>query len=330
MGLDEGVNPLGAEAALTKEDVERTDHVVAVMGAEPIVVALEAGADVVVAGRTCDDCIFAAYPICKGFPRPESHHLGKLLECASLVVEPEMVKETILGTVREDSIEVEPMHPDQRCTPRSFAAHSMYERVDPHAQALPGGVLDSSDAVYEPLSDRSCRVSGVRFRPDPVYRVKLEGAGKIGYRGFSVVGVRDPRAIGSLDPLLDFVDEQMKTDYPTLESDRGYKLLFHVYGRNGVMGELEPGGGRDSHELCIVSEVLAPTQKEALDIANLLQYRFLFGRFPGQKHSGGGAALIVDEALQPEHAAYRWRIDHLLAVDDPLALFPMEMVTVGS
>ncbi len=325
----EQIEGLGAETPLSMEDVHNTDHIVAMMGVEPIIRGLEAGADVVLAGRACDDCIFAALPILRGYDRALSHHMGKALECASLVAEPEMVKETILGTISEDSVLVEPMHPEQHCTPRSVAGHSMYERVDPYRQALPGGVLDTSDDKYEAVTDRVCRISGSRFVSDSIYKVKIEGAGKVGYRGFSIVGIRDPNAVRNLDKLLEFVRAQMETDYPALQDAAGYRLNFHVYGRDGVMGSLEPVRQIGTHEVGVVSEVLAPTQKLALDIVKLVQYRFLFGKYPGQLHSGGGAALILDESLQPEHAAYQWTIDHLLPIEDPLSLFPVEMVRIG-
>lgn len=324
------IQGLGAMRPLSLEDIDNTDHVVAMMGVEPIIRALELGADVVVAGRACDDTIFAALPIWKGFPRAMALHMGKVLECASLVAEPEMVKETILGTLRDDCVLVEPMHPEQRSTPRAVAAHSMYERVDPFIQAIPGGMLDTSAACYEAVDDRTCRITGSRFIPDSTYRVKLEGAGKVGYRAFSIVGLRDPNAIQNLDRLLADVRERVERVYPALKSDNGYRLFFHIYGHNGVMGPLEPVKEIRSHELGIVSEVIAPSQKLALDIAKLVQYRFLFGRYPGQKHSGGGAALIIDESLRPEHPAYRWTIDHLLTLEDPLELFPIHMYTIGS
>ncbi|MCZ7575175.1 MAG: DUF1446 domain-containing protein [Ardenticatenaceae bacterium] len=325
----EDIPGLGSADPLTLEDVDRTDHVVAMMGVEPIIRALELGADVVVAGRACDDAIFAALPIWQGYPRALALHMGKALECASLVAEPEMVKETILGTLSEDRVLVEPMHPEQRCTPRSVAAHSMYERVDPYTQAIPSGVLDTREARYEAVTDRICQITGSRFIPDPVYRVKLEGAGRVGYRAFSIVGLRDPNAIQNLDRILADVRERVERVYPALRSDEGYQLVYHIYGRNGVMGALEPVKEVRSHELGVVSEIIAPSQKLALDIAKLVQYRFLFGRYPGQKHSGGGAALIIDESLRPEHPAYRWTIDHLLTLKDPLALFPIELHTIG-
>lgn len=328
--LDSGarIPGIGAERDLTADDIDGTDHIVAMMGVEPIVEALKQGADVVVAGRACDDAIFAALPISEGYPRALALHMGKLLECASLVAEPEMVKETILGTLRDDELLIEPMHPEQRATPRSVAAHGMYERTNPYVQALPGGTLDMHAARYEAVDERVCRVTGSTFVPDSTYKVKLEGAGSVGYRGFSIVGIRDPNAIQNVDAILAYVRRRVTEDYPGLADDPQYDLVYHVYGRNGVMGPLEPETDIKGHELCVISEVIAPEQEEALEIAKLVQYRFLFGKYPGQKHSGGGAALIVDEALKPEHAVYAWTIDHLLTVDDPLELFPIAVQTI--
>lgn len=322
----EDIPGLGGFPSLTEEDVQSSDHIVAMMGVEPIMRALEMGADVVVAGRSCDDALFAAIPILQGYPRGLAFHLGKCLECASLVAEPMMVKETVMGTIREDSIVFEPMHPEQICSPESVAAHSMYERVDPYIQAMPGGMLDTHAAVYEAIDGRRTKVTGSQFIPASLYRVKLEGAGKIGERCFSVVGLRDPNAIRHLEDILRDVRRRVTRQYPNADS---YQLMFHVYGRDGVMGPLEPTPVVNSHEVCIVSEIIAADKKLATDLAKLTQYGFLFARYPNQRSSGGGAALLIDEALSPEHSAYRWTIDHLLMLQDPLELFPIKVIQIG-
>lgn len=326
----EEIPGLGAMEPLDAATLEATDHIVAMMGVEPIMRALERGAEVVVAGRACDDSLFAALPLLRGFPKGLALHFGKVLECASLVARPSMVKETILGTLGADSFLVEPMHPGQACTPDSVAAHSMYERVDPYTQSIPGGVLDLHQCRFEAIDGRSCRVTGSRFLPDPQYRVKLEGSGRVGFRAFSIVGIRDPFAVAQIEAILEDVRRRVARDYAHLLEGVDYQLHFHVYGRNGVMGALEPQGEITSPELGIVTEVVTPADQElALAIAKLIQYRFLFARYPGQKSSGGGAALIVDEALRGEQAAYRWTMDHLLTVEDPLELFPIRMHRVG-
>ena len=127
----EAIEGLGT-SNLTMDDIDKSDYIVAMMGIEPYIKALEMGADVIIAGRSCDDAIFAALPIMESFPQGLAFHMGKALECASLVGTPQMIHETMLGTIREDCVLLEPMHPDQIATPASVAAHSMYERVDPY------------------------------------------------------------------------------------------------------------------------------------------------------------------------------------------------------
>ena len=39
----------------------------------------------------------------------------------------------------------------------------------------------------------------------------------------------------------------------------GYQLTYTVYGRDGILGELEPLRDRPGHELCIVVQAVAPT-----------------------------------------------------------------------
>jgi Acyclic terpene utilisation family protein AtuA len=72
------VEGLDGRPDLTPEVLARTDRVVAVMGVEPIIQALDQGADVVVAGRSGDSCLFAAPAIRAGFPEAASYYLGKV------------------------------------------------------------------------------------------------------------------------------------------------------------------------------------------------------------------------------------------------------------
>src|SRR5690606_29163455 len=56
------VSSLDDSPELTDEAIDATDHVVAVIGVEPYIEAYGQGAEVVIAGRSCDDAIFASYP----------------------------------------------------------------------------------------------------------------------------------------------------------------------------------------------------------------------------------------------------------------------------
>lgn len=316
----EEVKPLGAATSLTSELLDQTSRVVAMMGVEPYFKAFDLGADVVIAGRSCDDAIYASLPLRAGYPKGLSYHLGKTLECSSLVGTPSMAKESVIGTITDEYVELEPMHPAQRCTPASVAGHSLYERVHPYTQAYPGGVLDTSNTTFEQVTERATRFSNSRFIDDPEYRLKLEGAGLVGFRALTIGAVRDPIAIRSLDWVLENVRERTREKYEQLEVGKDYQIVFHQYGKNGVMGDLEPLKNTVSHEICIVTEVLARTQEVADLIARFTLYRLLFPTFAGQKATAGGIAMLRDEVLRGQ-PAYRWTVDHLLPVQDPLELF---------
>ena len=95
------------------------------------------------------------------------------------------------------------MHPDQRCTVASVAGHAMYERSNPYFEYVAGGTLDMSECRYEQIADKTTRVTGAKFTPAAEFRVKLEGAGKIGERYVGLVGIRDPYTIAHVDQVID-------------------------------------------------------------------------------------------------------------------------------
>ena len=82
------VQPLGPIAPLNEETLSQCARVVAMMGVEPIQAALDAGAQVVIAGRASDAAIYAALPIARGCDPGLAWHLAKIIECAGQVIEP--------------------------------------------------------------------------------------------------------------------------------------------------------------------------------------------------------------------------------------------------
>ena len=67
--LAEGrISPLGPVPPLTQDTVASTEHIVAMMGAEPLMAALERGADVVLGGRSSDAALFTAFSLSKNAP----------------------------------------------------------------------------------------------------------------------------------------------------------------------------------------------------------------------------------------------------------------------
>jgi hypothetical protein len=216
------------------------------------------------------------------------------------------------------------MHPGQRCTVASVAGHAMYERSNPYFEHVAGGTLDMSDCRYEQVAERTTRVTGARFRPADEFRVKLEGAGKIGERYVGMVGIRDPYTIAHVDDVIGWARAQVRERF----GDSGYELHYIVYGRDGVMGELEPLRDRPGHELCILVQGVAPTAQMAEEVCMTGTRQMFYARLPDVKGSAGSVAFALDEVLRAS-PAFRWTINHTLACADPLELFPTHMTTAG-
>jgi hypothetical protein len=49
---------------------------------------------------------------------------------------------------------------------------------------------------------------------------------------------------------------------------------------------------------------------------------------PEVKGTAGSVAFVLDEVV-PASAAYRWSLNHTVAVDDPMELFPIHMTEAG-
>jgi hypothetical protein len=313
--------PDGDAAAL-----DRTDRIVAVMGAEPIRDALAAGAEVVIAGRSSDCAIFAAPLLNAGHSLADAFFCGKAMECASFCAEPFMGKETILGRVDGTGVYLTPMHPDQRCTPASVASHAMYERLNPFREYVPGGYLDMTHCRYEQVDDRTTRVTGQAFVPSPATWIKLEGSGKVAERALFIAGIRDPYTIANLDRAIDWARGKLAERFGP--PGTGYDVFYHVYGRDAVMGAMEPTPARAPLEVGIVVEVVCADAARAETICHIAGKNLFYARLPDVKGTAGTAAIMSDEVLHAR-AAYEWTLNHALEVADPRELFRTRFETVG-
>lgn len=325
MRIAEGrVSPLDLERTLTAGDVDGSVRIVAQMGVEPFLRALELGAQVVIAGRACDAAVIAAVPLRAGFDPGLAIHMGKILECGGAAAYPRHGSDSLLGVIERDAFIVEPPNPDKICSVASVAAHSLYERADPYALHLPGGAIDLRDTTFHQVTPRAVRVSGTRWVPAPAYTLKLEGVRRVGFRTLAIAGIRDPILISQLDAYLDNVRSRVAEVYGA----EGYRLLFHVYGRDGVMGRLEPAKEIRSHELGFVIEVIADDPDTSAAILALARSVSLHSTYPGRKAIAGNLAFPFSPSDLTAGDAYEFSVHHLVVVDDPLELFPIEIVEV--
>jgi hypothetical protein len=319
------IEGLDGRRDLTLEELEQTDRIVAMAGVHPFIKALEMGADVVIGGRSSDAAIFAAAAIYEGFPEGHAYYLGKVLECASFCAEPYMAKETVIGTITHEDVKVTAMHPDQRCTVASVAGHAMYERSNPFYEYFAGGMLDMTRCKYEQYDPKTTRITGQIFLPvQGKIKVKLEGSGKIGEQYIGIVGIRDPYTIQNIDKVIGWARSQVEERF----SDKDYQLYYNIYGKNGVMGDLEPVKEIKSHELCIVVEGIASTKEMAEEVTLIGSRQIFYARLPEVKGTAGTAAFVIDGVL-PAPAAYRWTMNHVLPMEDPIELFKIYETTVG-
>lgn len=318
------VTGLDARENLTEAELDATERVVAMAGVHPFIKLLDMGADVIIGGRSSDCAIFAAPAIQAGYPEALSYYLGKVLECASFCAEPYGGKETVLGEITDDAVRVTAMHPEQRCTVASVAGHAMYERSNPFYEYVAGGRLDMSACHYEQVGPKTTRVTGPQFEPVERVRVKLEGAGKIGERYVGIVGIRDPYTIANVDKVIEWARQQARERF----GNANHELHYTVYGRDGVMGTMDPDRDKPAHELAVMVQGIAPTAEMAEEVCMTGTRQMFYARLPDVKGTAGSVAFALDEVLRAS-AAYRWTLNHTVAVDDPLELFPCHIATVG-
>jgi len=163
--------------------------------------------------------------------------------------------------------------------------------------------------------------------PWPIDTVKLEGSKPIGFRTVSIAGCRDPIMISKIDAVIKGVEERVADNFRgKLEN---YKLRFNIYGRDGVMANLEPTPNTEGvHELGIVIEAIAPTQKQADTICAFARSTMLHYGYEGRRSTAGNLAFPYSPSDFHAGEVFVFSVYHLLETDDPVKLFPREIVTI--
>jgi hypothetical protein len=300
------IGGLDGRADLTLRELERTERVVAVAGAAPYIALLDAGADVIIGGRSSDCAVFAAPAIRAGFPEDLSYYMGKVLECASFCAEPYAGKESVVGEITAQHVDVTAMHPDQRCTPASVASHSMYERAHPYFEKVAGGTLDMSACRYEQVAEKTTRVTGPKWEPASEVMIKLEGSGFIGHRFVGFAGVRDEYTIAEIDEVIAWAREQVADAF----AEGSYELHFHVFGRDAILKRYEFETARP-HELGLVIEGVSTDRDVARAVAMTATRQVFYARLPKVKGTAGSVSFLFDEVLEAS-PAYEWTLNHVI------------------
>src|SRR5258707_9410701 len=118
-----------------------------------------------------------------------------------------------------------------------------YENSDPFHLTEPGGILDVTDADYQPVDGRTVRVAGARWKVMP-YTMKLEGAGPGPFQTIMLIGIADPEVLASLDLFHERLHAALIARVEqAFGSDAGdYDISLRIYGWNAVSGRpVAPG-----------------------------------------------------------------------------------------
>jgi hypothetical protein len=308
---------------LTAGDVEDAARIVALIGPEPVMAALDAGVDGVLTGRALDIGLFMALPMLRGLPTAVAAHAGKLLECGGLALSPGDSSQAIWASLDDEGFEVRSPHPGYTAGVRSLVSHTFYERAHPTLEENPGGCLDLSRARYTE-TDQGVRCSGARWIERP-YTVLLEGARHEGFRAISMLGVREPALLAQAREWTDGAERALRGSdrFAGAIADGRLKVSTRIFGLDGVLGPVEPEKAVTGHEAAVVLDVVAATRELAEEAAYFGFIRLFIGPYPGRKTTAGNAAAPFMPVVIPVSDVYTFSIYHLLPLADPVAPFPV-------
>jgi hypothetical protein len=266
------LRPTGLGPELT-ENALRESVIVGQMGIHPLITALEAGAQFIMAGRSCDVALFASDMIRRGIDAGLAYHVGHILECGALACDPGSPSDCLVAEIYDDGTALfTPPNSERRCTAYSIAAHSLYEESHPQLQFYPEGILVMEKTQFFSRDSRSAGIRNSRFirsrKPWP-WSIKLEGSRRLGARKVSLIYI---------DP----------ADLSNIPED------IMVYGRNGVQATSVEGSQR---ELGIIIETAARTQEDAILLASVLTHYLIHYGYPGRKATAGNIAYPLSPNL---------------------------------
>lgn len=309
------VKPLSPNIpSLNEEIILETNGIVAQMGHEPILEALQKNADIIVCGRAYDPSPFAAIGIFHGKDPGLSYHLGKILECGALCAEPGTTKDSILGIIGETSFKVKSLNPKRKCTSISVAAHTFYEKEHPYILHGPGFTLNLEQCEFKEIGEGVVEVSNSKYIPAKQYFIKLEGARKVAYRTFVLAGIRDPILLENVEDIEQRVKQQVGDYYDEIPSN-DYKVNFYNYGMNAVLGDKEKEVF-SGHEIGVVIEVIAKEQEFANSICATARSTFLHFAHEKRKSTAGNLAFPFAPSDIEFGPVYEFSVYHLMEIED--------------
>ena len=317
-----GLAPMADDDVPTVADCT---HIVALMGPEPYIAALDAGADIVLGGRTTDTAVIAAMALRHGGGQAAAWHAGKTAECGGQCT----VRTRdggVMVRVGREAFEVEPLSATNRCTPETVSAHMLYENSDPFRLIEPGGILDVTRSRYVQVDDRTVLVEGSSWE-DRTYTMKLEGAGGGQYQTIMLVGIQAPEVLANIEAFVAMMRERL---IGRINSAFGggageFDISLRAYGHNAVSGLTLGNSVAAPREVGLLFVATAATQELATQIAKTCNPWF-FHMPASEELELPSYAFPFSPAEIERGQVFEFKLNHVVHVDDPMELVRMEMI----
>ena len=325
---DGKIIPLPPLGPVSDADLRSCEHIVALMGPEPYVAALEAGADVVLGGRTTDTAVLAAVPLMLGAGIAQGWHAAKIAECGGLCTANPTLG-GVLMRVGRDAFEIEPLDLDNHCSPETLSAHLLYENSDPFILTEPGGVLDASLAEYRWADNRTTRVTGSRWTAKP-YTMKLEGARGGDFQTIMLIGIEDPEVLANLDEFHDLMQRTLTNRIVNTFGNEAarFDVSLRIYGWNGTSGRPVPAGAVPPRDVGVMFVVTAPTQELANRMAKACNPYFFHTALRAGIEMPSYAFPFTPAEI-PRGQVYEFVLNHVVQTRDGFELVRTEITDLA-
>jgi hypothetical protein len=122
---------------------------------------------------------------------------------------------------------------------------------------------------------------------------------------------------------IDGILADMKSRAEAYFKPHALRIVFHVYGRDGVMRSLEPRKGIVAHELGLVIDVVAESQEMAHAACHYISGGLLHYHYPGMFNTSGNMAFPHSPSEIDAGPVYEFSAYHLMKAASATELFPM-------
>ena len=330
----QNITALAPDIGISASALESASHIVALGGAEQVMLALDSGAQIILAGRCTDTASIAALPIARGEHAGAAWHAAKIVECGALCSD-NPTSGVVMVEVDDSGFSVVPLAKGASCTPHSVSAHMLYENSNPFVLYEPGGVLDVSSATYseaslEGIDNPAVRVEGSDWQVADDYTVKLEGAVLSAYQVTQLVMLRDAHYVKHarawVQRLVTFLLREI-SQRMQLAVDTDYTLQFRLIGMDSVLGELE-NKVAEPVEVGVLVVICADTEERAMEIAKLAN-PFLLHYPLTDNEELPTFAFPYSPAESQRGILYEFCLNHVATLTEPMEAFRLENRKVG-